>query len=269
MKGLARKLLMGAGLLAIGAGTPQKNVAWSLYEGEPKITNYSKISEPGKSLAYSEAEMALKEYQSYELKFNEGFLESAKSIDSRWGHKYKAKIKEDLWLKETSGIIDRNLAYSTGIKESSANPRAKQSESGARGFWQIMEETWRGFTPLPFDKAFEFNYNEQIAIINFKSSINYLEKNLPYWKILSLEEKQKLVLAAHNWGQGNVVRVKGNLHKAPYQTRDLVEKVFTYYKYLNHKDEFETYLKERNENFSSVKDLLKIEPKAIYSIKPN
>jgi hypothetical protein len=185
-------------------------------------------------------------------KINKDFLENALRIDSKWGKKYKVKINEDLWLRETGGIMDRNLAYSLGIKESSSNPR-EVSPKGATGYWQIMKPTWGSFmdtVKYPFEKhAKNFKMNEKAAVKNFGAVIKYLEKRIPNWEDLELKDKRELVLASHNWGQGNVKNVGGDLTLVPRETKDLIGKTLTYYDYQNKQDEHKEYLKNREQAY--------------------
>ena len=228
MKGLAAKLLMGAGIFAIGAGTPRERVAGPLdYSGNNSSKNISYEGEKSKKSS---------EYNSYLPKENKEFLERANYIDSAWGNKYHEKIDEAFWLKQTKGIVDGNLAYALGIKESSANPNAKQGRTGASGFWQTMKKTWEEHSDLPFEKAVDFYENQKVSVKNLRSAIGYLENRIENWDELALRDKQMMVLASHNWGQGNVKNVKGDLYRAPFETRDLIQKVMTVYDHFNYLD---------------------------------
>jgi len=238
MKKLTAIALTGIGVLLAGTRSYQrglsgnlalpiysKNLSFELKTGlEEKIIGYSSV----------ERDLALKDYTSYKLRLDESvFLNRAKVVDLLWGKKYRENIDSSLWETRTDGIFDANLAYALGMKESFANPKDEQKETGARGFWQIMPGTWADLTKLHFDDAFDFKKNEELAVKNLERSINYLEKNLDFWDYLSREDKQKLAVASHNWGQGRVVRAKGDLYKSAKETRDLIQKVFTYYEYLN------------------------------------
>lgn len=243
---------MGAGIFAIGAGTPRETLAAPLLEKNSKDIGYD---ERGRDV----------EYKAYKVRFDEEeFLDNAKYIDSAWGNKYREKIDGDYWKKETKGIFDGNLAYALGIKESSMNPKVENSIN-ARGLYQIMPYTWKGLTSLHFDNAFNPVLNQQMAAKNLGDAINYLEKNLEGWEELSREDKQKLVLASHNWGQGNVVKVKGNLYNAPLETRDLIQKVMTVYGYFNEEDRHADYLVERGK----MEKMNYLESKEVSFVVPN
>jgi hypothetical protein len=280
MKGLVKYLILGAGMLVAsesivnGTGSLPVSLAEVFYSDTSKSCTNCYFKSKSDSLlgvkdkSYSDAEMNLitVPYTFYHPKLNQTFLDEAKKIDSVGGKKYRTMIDDSYWLEQTKGLIDGNLAYSLGIKESSANPKAVQNRTGARGFWQIMEKTWKSYTNVSFDKAFDFKLNQKIAAKNFGSAIAYLENKVPSWNNLSFEEKRQLAIIAHNWGQGSVVsylKKHNHLNKIPFESRDMLDKVFSYANYLASQEDFKGYSKDRL-NLSVIESLQPKEIKFVY-----
>jgi soluble lytic murein transglycosylase-like protein len=97
-----------------------------------------------------------------------------------------------------SGILKHMIE-----KESAGNPRAK-SPAGARGLFQIMPADISGFHGDPFNPLEAAHYAAK--------TLNNLAKHFTSWSE---------VLAAYNWGRGNVHR--HGLHKAPKETRNYIK----------------------------------------------
>jgi len=164
-----------------------------------------------------------------ELKYFEDFKEFVKKEPLSL---YKQIFDEKLVQEKTDSLFDFNMMYALAFKESNLNRYAINYSTGARGYFQLMKNTWEGSSNESFDNAYIPKKNFEIAVENFSFFTNYLKDKNPNWNSLSKEEKQMQLLAAHNWGQKGLRKNHFDVSKAPYQTRDLIKKVIFTKKYL-------------------------------------
>lgn len=116
------------------------------------------------------------------------------------------------------------------IHNESGFNRFAKSYRGAQGLWQFMKSTWDYYNPdYPFE---EYSYHPEKST---ETGIKYLkdlertlrEKN-PKWDSLSVDEKREQILAAYNWGPGNLERNDFNLNLAPRETKNYIKKFKNY-----------------------------------------
>jgi len=265
MKGLAAKLLMGAGILALGAGTSQKSLAGPLdYLDNRSFTNV--IYDEGNK----NSEVSIKKaIPSFIIKYDsELYLpeESVGRLLNNYYERYKKEIDEDLWLRMTDSLMGFNEAYALMIKESSGNNHAR-SLDGSIGPWQPREDVWNASSinesKYPFEKyATNINLNQIAVAENMNFFVNYLKENHPFWNELSKEDRLKYLLSAHQGGQATLKSRKWDINRMGPINRDLIHKVFNYVKYLEDKDKHEEYLAER-ESHKKIGKLNPIKPAKI------
>ncbi len=123
--------------------------------------------------------------------------------------------------------------------ESGGNPKAK-SKKGARGWFQLMPETWKDYNPrTSFDRAYDPEENTKTAIKAINGNEAYFEEKHPRWNALSTEEKLELHAAAYNWGKGNLRRIGWDLNKKkriPFETRKHIKEIMKDYRNLAYQD---------------------------------
>lgn len=116
------------------------------------------------------------------------------------------------------------IAYLTQV-ESSNNPLAHNKESGARGLTQITPIAWKDLVRVYPEKYAGIDYESNIFDPNtaYEAGNDYLKIVKGYLKHYGMEESIENMLAAYNWGIGNL-RDKG-IEKAPKETRDYITKI--------------------------------------------
>jgi soluble lytic murein transglycosylase-like protein len=135
-------------------------------------------------------------------------------------------------------IIDKHALpeerdfYRAIIKKESKDNSKAVSRKGARGLMQIMPDTWKDMTSLPFDAAFESETNVEVGIRYFHQINSYLSDRISGWENLPEQEKLMLMAAAYNGGMGRLVRAKGNINAMPKETREYVPAVMKEYRKL-------------------------------------
>lgn len=85
--------------------------------------------------------------------------------------------------------------------ESSSNPEAENSRTGARGLCQIMKSTWEEMTSKmgvdwPWDEAFNEKANKEVAYYYLNTEIPRLLKHF------GIEDTIETRLVAYNFGIG-------------------------------------------------------------------
>ena len=105
--------------------------------------------------------------------------------------------------------------------ESSNDPKAENSRTGARGLHQIMEPTWEEMTrkmgvDWPWEEAFNEEANKEVADYYMNTEIPRLLKHF------NLEDTVENRLAAYNWGVGNLKH--NEWQDAPQETIDYIKK---------------------------------------------
>lgn len=105
--------------------------------------------------------------------------------------------------------------------ESSNNPEAENSRTGARGLHQIMEPTWNEMVlkmgvDWEWDEAFDAEKNTKVAEYYMNTEIPRLLKHF------GIEDTVENRLAAYNWGIGNLRY--NEYYDAPQETIDYIKK---------------------------------------------
>lgn len=137
--------------------------------------------------------------------------------------RYTFPVREEM---RNRAISDLNSSSPMGIehlverviqKESSGNPFAVNSRTGASGLMQVMPATARqpgfGVRPLNWDDRFNADENRRFGT-------EYLQAMLK-----NFDGDQVRALVAYNWGVGNAQRWDGNMNSLPAETRDYVNTI--------------------------------------------
>ena len=119
------------------------------------------------------------------------------------------------------------LVRESGVVKDSVNLYAVNKWSGARGPWQIMEDTWYEHSDVPFwwgafDPDESTRVSMEIALIDFKR----LKRLNPNWKGLSLLIKSQQGAAVYNCGIGRF----GN--KYSWNLLEVNDETDGYYKFV-------------------------------------
>jgi len=108
--------------------------------------------------------------------------------------------------------------------ESSNDPEAENTRTGARGLHQIMQPTWEEVVSKmgedwSWDDAFDVEKNTQVADYYMNTEIPRLLKHF------DIKDTVENRLAAYNWGVGHLNRAGSEwMEKAPQETLDYIEK---------------------------------------------
>lgn len=105
--------------------------------------------------------------------------------------------------------------------ESSNNPKAENTQTGARGLTQIMQPTWKEMVAKmgedwSWDDALDGEKNLAVGSYYMNTEIPRLLKHY------GIEDTIENRLAAYNWGIGNLKNV--GIEKAPQETIEYIEK---------------------------------------------
>jgi len=114
--------------------------------------------------------------------------------------------------------------------ESSNNPHAR-SPVGARGLWQIMEQSWYDVMDLHFDNAYNPYLNSKASLYHINKIDMFLRQHYigsdghTRFDQLPIEHKRDLLNAAYNGGQGRLMRANWDINAMPKETRDYVKRM--------------------------------------------
>ncbi|GIU69461.1 MAG: hypothetical protein KatS3mg002_0697 [Candidatus Woesearchaeota archaeon] len=126
---------------------------------------------------------------------------------------------------KTPEYINLAVQLARSYVESKDNPYAV-SNAGARGLYQIMEESWNEvMNEYSFDHAFDPYLNNIASLKHILRIDTYLRQNYPGFEELPLEQKRDLLNAAYNGGQGRLKSVGWDINAMPKETRDYVKKM--------------------------------------------
>jgi len=121
--------------------------------------------------------------------------------------------------------IDAGLLNALIQVESSGNPRAFNPNSQARGLTQITPVAWEDLTMHHPDVYGNLNYEQDIfkPEVAKRAGTDYLNVLQKYLRAYKIPVTMENVLAAYNWGVGNLK--KQGMEKAPKETRDYIQKI--------------------------------------------
>lgn len=156
-------------------------------------------------------------------------LNNAKIYNSYLSNDYKSvnvfNILEETYKKVNVPeyvTIDVQLARS--YVESSNNPNAV-SPAGAKGLFQIMEDSWKDIMKEPFEYAGN-PYMNSIASLKHISIVDkFLKENYPGFDSLDTDKKLDLLNAAYNGGHGRLKSLDWDISKMPKETKDYVKRM--------------------------------------------
>ncbi len=158
--------------------------------------------------------------QIYKLEIEEIRREDERAIELL--KQKKNRSLSDIVAKYDS--VNRDF-YCAVIKiESNENPNSV-SKKGARGLMQIMPETWKDMTNLPFDAAFDPETNVGVGVKYLHWIANYLSERIPGWENMPEQKRLEMIAAAYNGGAGRLVRANGDTERMPKETKEYVPKV--------------------------------------------
>lgn len=105
--------------------------------------------------------------------------------------------------------------------ESSNDPKAENSRTGARGLTQIMQPTWEEMVEKmgvdwSWDEAFDADKNLRVGMYYMNIEIPRLLRHY------NIEDTVENRLVAYNWGVGNLSKV--GIEGAPQETVDYIKK---------------------------------------------
>lgn len=123
--------------------------------------------------------------------------------------------------------IDSNLLNALIQVESSNNPQAFNPNSKARGLTQITPIAWEDLV-MHYPQVYgNLNYEQDVfkPEIAKRAGTDYLNVIQKYLKAYNIPTTLDNVLAAYNWGVGNLKKL--GMEKAPKETRDYIQKIKT------------------------------------------
>lgn len=159
-----------------------------------------------------------------------GYKVSDKSIP-KTGYLTLREIREYLSeLYHPMEHIPKKYIEKITFKESNFNVFALNRKTKAGGLMQILEPTWKEVNSHVLYEFGVFDPKE-----NLKTGIKYL-RNLsstiskinPDWKNLTNDEKSYQILAAYNWGIGNLQKNNWNISKSPKETKEYIKYITGY-----------------------------------------
>ncbi len=96
---------------------------------------------------------------------------------SAFACKYEAEVKA---AAEKVGLPPK-IVFAIMMAESSCDPLEVDKTGKARGLFQFEKETWKRFSSLPFEKAFDPHENIRTAIKYLKAAKTVDPKGLASW----------------------------------------------------------------------------------------
>ena len=125
----------------------------------------------------------------------------------------------------TADLVQRMI-----VIESSWKPAARGA-AGERGLMQIQKPVWDEVTARlygeaqDFDLAFDSQTNVEVGIGHLQWIREYVAERCKWWNALPLPERQKLIVAGHNTGVGNLRKAEYDVGRVCAQTRRYLEKL--------------------------------------------
>lgn len=121
--------------------------------------------------------------------------------------------------------ITREFIRSLGIIESEDYPKAI-SEAGAKGWGQIVKDTWSSVDDSNYEKnVFNLEKNIEVTMKYLLSLDNEFGDLYFHWDKLPDNKKIELIAAAYNGGIGRLREVGWNIEKMSQETRDYFPKI--------------------------------------------
>jgi hypothetical protein len=162
-------------------------------------------------------------------------VEPAFAGEVRKKKKKKLTMEEiDAWAKyiacreNLSGVIDETLIYATALEESRGDLYARSSK-GAKGLFQLMNETGRKFSPDFHRDPYSLESNTMAGVNYLRFLEEFCEKNHPKWDGFSIRKKREFLVGLYNSGHGWLIKTNGDLSKFPKQSRRHIIKVMRHY----------------------------------------
>ena len=121
--------------------------------------------------------------------------------------------------------LDEKLVDVIVFAESSNNPLAHKKKTGARGLMQITYRAWKDLVKHFPAQYKGLSYREHIFThqIGKMAGRDYLIILKNYLRIKGIPVTLENLLAAYNWGIGNLARF--GIDRAPRETRQFIAKV--------------------------------------------
>lgn len=160
---------------------------------------------------------------------------------------YLSKSELEFYIERHSRLIPEEFSKKDitklAIIESSLNKNAYREDYRRRssdgileidtirqgGILQVTENTYNALEKkIPYyEGVFNVDKNLEVGLKNLKFIRDYNINFNPHWNESSLEEKQKYLIASHNWGIGRLQRNNWDLSKVPSITSNFFDKFYS------------------------------------------
>lgn len=162
----------------------------------------------------------------HNIKNNQFELPKVNLSPQNYLEKKEVKSIIDSVYKKTKTILSKKEFELIAYRESALDANA-QSKAGAKGIYQSYKESWEDAgMKVDYDNhVFNPRYNISAGIKYYSWLEKIISKQDSNWKNYSREEKREKLLAAFNWGIGN-------LKKNNWQVPDYLKETNDYIAYI-------------------------------------
>ncbi len=166
----------------------------------------------------------------YELKENYISGKELEKILTKLNHLIPKEFsKKDL---EKIALIESSLnsnAYREDINKKRINGKIEKDTVRQGGIYQITEENYNASDneePFLFG-VFEPSKNTELFLKNLRTIKRFYINKFSGWDSLNRKEKQKYLLAGHNYGIGKIQKTNFDLEKVPRITKEFFNKFYS------------------------------------------